>query len=307
MKLFGLMMSILVLDAFAAGCVGGVATSESAQAIDGPCEGSGDWDCRCSGCSANGVTPGEWNAMFNEADANGLRAWQAWASNGDGPVRLCAAIPAAGATSCTLHPAWRDWLHAGTNRRFGMMTNFVKVIAAKGFTVEDPGGYTYHGAFGLATEALRETPWSYRSQELLVGGMLALINVVHGVPVCLKSRHTPNNCAGLDAGFYEITTFGSTFRTHFGAVAGGTGAPDPGLNLRYGTVPQTSATKFLWPDGKCTTTGAGVTALATQCTDQYGRSWLWPVTSITTFRPADWYYVGGGVPKPRPPEVPQTR
>ena len=308
MHLFRLMVMVSVLEAaLAAGCAENVdMTGEAAQALDGPCDGGNDWDCRCSGCSANGVTQGQWDGMFGEADRTALNQHGAWASNGDGPVRLCASAPAAGDTQCTLHPAWHDWLWAGTNRRIGMLTSIVKVIARKGFSVRDPGGFTYHGAFGLAHEALGETPWSYRSQELLVAGMLALIDAVHGVPVCLRSAHTPHNCDGLDTGFLESFTFGSTFRMDYGAIAGGKDAPDPGKNRRYSTVLPTSATKFVWPE-PCEVSGSGLAALATQCTDGLGRIWKWPVTVIVPFYPRLWYYDVGNREIEKPENVPETR
>jgi hypothetical protein len=304
MHLFRLMVMVSVLGALA--CTEPVeTTAETAQAVEGPCDGGNDWDCRCSGCSANGMTQGQWDGMFGEADRNELTDYGAWAANGDGPVRLCTSAPAANDPECTLHPAWRAWL-SGSNRRVGMLTNIIKVIARKGFTVDDPGGNTYHGAFGLAREALGETPWSYRSQELVVAGVLALINEVHGVPVCLKSAHTPNNCAGAGTLFFESITFGSTFRMHYGAVAGGVDAPDPAMNRRYSTMLPTSATEFIWPQ-PCTVTGSGANALATECSDELGRPWRWPVTVMVPFVPLLWYYDVGGGPIRKPVDVPQTR
>jgi hypothetical protein len=303
MHLFRLMVTVSALGAI--GCAEPVATTaEAVQAVDGPCDGGNDWDCRCSGCSANGVTQGQWNAMFGEADRNELRNYGAWAATGDGPVRLCASAPAANDTHCTLHPAWHNW--ADTSRRIGMLTNIVMVAARKGFTVDDPGGNTYHGAFGLAHEALGEVPWSYRSQELVVAGMLARINTVHGVPVCLKSPHTPDNCAGAGTLYFELIAFGSTFRMHYGAVAGGKDAPDPGKNRRYSTVLPTSATKFIWPQ-PCTVAGSGANALATQCTDELGRPWNWPVTVMVPFFPQLWYYDVASGPIEKPSGVPQTQ
>jgi hypothetical protein len=307
MHLFRLMVTVSVFDAALAACTEPVEmTAETAQAIDGPCDGGNDFDCRCSGCSANGVTQRQWDGMFSEADRNALNDFGTWAANGDGPVRLCASAPAANHTECTLHPAWHDWLWAGTDRRIGMITGIVKVVARKGFRVRDPGGNTYHGAFGLAHEALGETPWTYRSQELLVAGMLALIDAVHGVPVCLRSTHTPDNCAGLTDMDFESITFGSTFRMHYAAIAGGSDAPDPAKNRRYSTVLPTSATKFVWPP-PCTVAGNGANALATHCTDELGRPWRWPVTVMVPFVPRSWYYDVGGGPIERPDGVPQTR
>jgi len=306
MHVFRLMVMVSVLDAALAGCADMETTAEAVQALDGPCDGGNDWDCRCSGCSANGVTQSQWDGMFGEADKVALSQHGAWASNGDGPVRLCASAPAAGDTQCTLHPAWHNWLWAGTNKRIGMLTSIVKVIARKGFAVRDPGGFTYHGAFGLAHEALGETPWSYRSQELLVAGMLALIDGVHGVPVCLRSEHTPHNCDGMGTGYFEIITFGSTFRMDYAAIAGGSDAPDPSKNRRYSTVLPTSATKFVAPV-PCAVSGSGVNALATECTDQFNRTWKWPVTVIVPFFPRLWYYDVGNREIEKPENVPETR
>jgi hypothetical protein len=305
MHVFGLMVTVSVLGAL--GCMEPVEMiAEAAQAVEGPCDdGGNDWDCRCSGCSANGVTQGQWDGMFGEADRNELKQYGAWAASGDGPVQLCASAPAANDTQCMLHPAWHNWL-PGSNRRVGMLTNIVKVAARKGFRVIDPGGNTYHAAFGLAHEALGETPWTYRSQELVVAGMLALINEVHGVPVCLRSEHTPDNCAGAGTLFFEMIAFGRTFRTHYGAVAGGSDAPDPMKNRRYSTMLPTSATEFIWPQ-PCTVAGSGANALATHCTDELGRPWTWPVTVMVPVFPRDWYYEVGGGPIEKPGGVPQTR
>jgi len=303
MHVFRLMVMVSVLDAaLAAGCMVDVETAEATQAIDGPCDGVNDWDCRCAGCSANGVSQAQWDGMFGEADRVALMHHGAWASNGDGPVRLCASAPAAGDTQCTLHPAWHDWLWAGTNRRIGMLTGIVKVIARKGFTVRDPGGFIYYGAFGLAHEALGETPWSYRSQELLVAGMLALVDAVHGVAVCLRSAHTPHNCDGVESGSFESITFGSTFRMDYAAIAGGSGARDPLKNRRFSTVLPTSARAFAWPP-PCEVAGNGLNALATRCTDEQDRVWSWPVTVIV---PIIWYYDVGNREIERPANAPQT-
>jgi hypothetical protein len=305
MHLFRLMVMVSVLGAL--GCTEPVdTTGETVQAIEGPCDGGNDWDCRCSGCSANGVTQHQWDGMFTETDRTELREYGAWAPpNGDGPVRLCASAPAANDTQCTLHPAWHAWL-SGSNRRVGILTNIVKVAARKGFRVIDPGANTYHAAFGLAHEALGETPWTYRSQELVVAGVLALVNEVHGVPVCLRSEHTPDNCAGAGTLAFEMITFGSTFRMHYAAVAGGKDAPDPMKNRRYSTMLPTSASEFIWPQ-PCSVAGGGANALAMACTDELGRPWSWPVTVMVPFVPSLWYYDVGGGPIEKPSGVPQAQ
>jgi hypothetical protein len=123
----------------------------------------------------------------------------------------------------------------------------------------------------------------------------------------LKSPHTPNNCATAGLCEHESTTMGSTFRVHKAGISGGAGAPDPGLNLRYGQMSQQSATKYKLDQNKCETTGSGKDALASKCTDEDGNVWRWPVTIVVPFHVRDWYYTTDPVPRPRPSDVPEVR
>jgi hypothetical protein len=275
-------------------------TSETAQAI-ASCAGEAatSFNCRCAGCGANGLSQAGWNAMFAEADRNALNGVTAWDWNHDGPIAMCEP-GTSWSNGCDLATPWRTWIGT-TGRHVEMITELVKVIAVKTYAVRHPGGNTYHGEFGLAPAALHAT-WSYADQEIASAAMLALLDAVHDVPICLKTERTPDNCVGSGAIYHESTTFGSTFRMHYAAISGGAAAPDPLRNPRFKTVDPSSATTFKFSESRCSLGGSGVSTLASSCTDQLGRAWNWPVVVLTPTDPS-WYY-GQLPPFTRPSELP---
>jgi hypothetical protein len=299
------MIRALVLSAAAlsfSACVDTFEVGEAEQAIMSCSIDPDAYNCKCTGCGANGLEQSGWNAMFAEADRTALSNYGAWSWGSDAPVSLCDPGTVIG-SSCTLRPSWSAWIAGNPAKRVGMMENMVKVVAQKTYAVRDPNGYTYYGEFGLAAGALASS-WSYADQEIVTGGILALLNSVHGVPVCLKTERHPDNCAGSDAVYHESVTFGKTFRGHYAAISGGYHAKDPSLNLRYGTVDGGSASAFRWSDGKCATYVSGVNTIATGCTDQYGTWWNWPVTVLVPTAPSTWYYNVGGSELTRPGGTP---
>jgi hypothetical protein len=303
MHVFRSMVMVSMLGAaFAAGCMEGVeATRGAAQAVVGQCDDDNDYNCRCSGCGANGAHPADWNAMDSQADRNALDSVGAWDWSADGPRSLCdpsTVVP----DSCRMHAAWSAWI-GGNGRHISMMKIFVKLIALKGYIVSDPVGLKYVGEFGLAASALGSS-WRYPEQEIVAAGVLALLDLVHGVPVCLKTELTPDNCATAGPSHHESTFFGNTFRVHYAAISGGVSAPIPWDNLRFGTAPQSSATAFTWQQHRCATTGTGETTLVAFCDDEFGRRWQWPVVVVTPFDPQIWYYRPGGAVLPKPTSIP---
>lgn len=294
--------SVCVLMAATAACVESPELGDAEQGVMSCSAGDEAYNCKCVGCGSNGEDQAWWNAMFAEADRTALSGYGAWSWGTDGPTSLCEPSTV-GASSCTMRAQWSAWIAGGGSKRVGMMENLVKVIANKTYRVRDPNGYDYYGEFGLAHGAV-SSPWTYVDQEIVSGGVLALLNSVHGVPVCLKTERNPDNCAGSNAAYHESTTFGKTFRGHYAAISGGAHAKDPSLNLRYGTVDGGSATAFHWNEARCATSGSGTGAIASYCDDQYGTRWQWPVTVLVPTAPSGWYYNVGGSPSPRPGGTP---
>jgi hypothetical protein len=265
------------------GCGQIESASQTAQAIASCSDDSPEYNCQCAGCGANGVSQDDWNALFAEADRVALDRVHAWDWPADGPIALCAP---GGNGSCTLAPQWHRWIDDRDKHR-SMMRHLVQVIAPKTYPVHD-GANTYYGELGLAPGALLAS-WSYADQEIVSAAMLALLDAVHGVPVCLKTERTPNNCVGSAAYFHESTTFGRTFRVHHAAISGGAAAPDPTKNPRFRTVRGDSAVTFRYDDGHCEApTGNGVKISVASCVDDV-QTWGWPVLVLTPTDPS-WYY-----------------
>src|SRR5207237_2559375 len=103
------------------------------------------------------------------------------------------------------------------------------------------GGNTYAGDFGLAVKARTES-FGYAEQEAVTGGMIALLDPIAGVAVCLLDKSTPGNCTGA-APYYEAAFYGNHFRGGFTAITGGKDAEKPSLNRRYGSVDGSQTTR----------------------------------------------------------------
>jgi hypothetical protein len=283
---------LMIGIACVAGCVDTDELGETTQATTA-------YSDKCYGCGANGESQGMWNAMFNQADRNALNGYSAWDWGSDGPKSLCDPNRTY-ASYCWMRQEWSNWIAGGGGVRIGMIDHIIQVAAQKHYEVRDPQGNWYYGEFGLAHRALSNS-WNYADQELVTAGTLALLNAVQGVAVCLKSERNPAACSGSGAIYFEATFFGNTFRPHWAAISGGTHAPNPHENLRYGSVDGNSATVYQHNEQTCAVTGSGENTLATSCA---GGTWNWPVVVLTPGRPSDWYYNTGGVVREKPPSFP---
>lgn len=260
----------------------------------------------CGGCGLNGFRQAAYDSVFAQMDRNALGQVGAWDAEVDGPVSLCdggAAVPAGCTTACNLRPSWRTWLykpHDGAWLHDEMLTAVVELIAPKGSCVVDASGRVYHGMFAISPAA-RLHSWTFADQERVSAGLLAILDQVKGVPICLQSEVDPDACAGSGAQFHESTLFGNVFQGNprYIVIAGGDAARNPYLNLRYGTVLPGSATVFQYRDHPCAYTGSGEGLVAQYC-DGGGGRWQHPVVALTRGDPHTWYYDVGSEAKPRP-------
>jgi hypothetical protein len=251
----------------------------------------------CPGCGMNGFSETAYNWMWGQFDRNALAATGAW--SGDAPLTFCRPATVT-STGCKLRYVYGAWLRTGqTNIRVEIMTNVVKLIAPQGFWIHDDydaSGHFYQGMFDLAPRA-RNVIVDYPEQERISAGLLALLNAVKDVPVCLLTKHQPSHCAGSTAYWHESVTFGKHFRHPYLAIAGGSAAPDPAQNHRYGNAKNAQANEVL-PSNKCNVSGTGEGRHALSCSSASNVVWNHPVTVLTPHDPKNHYYGPGPITKP---------
>jgi hypothetical protein len=281
------------------GCVVDVETSDVDQADMLPPD--------CDGCAANGLPIAAWGETFGALHKPSLEAASLWP--GSGPLSLCVAF---GAGYCVMRSEWAAWMHAQWyGRRLNIMTDMVKCIAEKGYRVQEQGGVAFHGAFGLRPEGLSQT-WDYRSEETVTGCLLAQLNIVAGVPICMLNTQNPTNCTSNQVDdptpFEESSFGGNLFTSHKTTIIGGMHAPEPNKNRRYGTVEQLEdpalETNYTINGGKRCSYNSDVNAEsrhATSCVDRNGNVWPYPVTVRVPAPPSTWYY-----DRQPPPERPSN-
>lgn len=248
----------------------------------------------CPGSGLNGNRQGWWNTAFTALARPALQstdpALDLWDGGKASPMSLC--DPATLTDySCTARSGWLAWLdvYPATHRR-GIFMEIVRVALPKGYRVW-ANGTRYDGTFGLYPSA-RVSSWGQEGREIVSAGLLALLNAVPDIPLCLNSRQMPNNCAGSTATYQESITFGDIIvggPPRIIAIHGGVDAKDPTLNPRYGSVDQESAFPHHWNQHLCQTTGTGAGRYPTGCT-RNGTSWTNPVQVLVPGPPDRLYY-----------------
>jgi hypothetical protein len=236
----------------------------------------------CPGCGLNGNPEQALNYTFGQASRSSLDAAGAWRWDVDNPHSFCKPNTNNG-VYCTLRPEWATWLRQGlTGTRVTIMTEMVRVAARQDFAIVDPGGNTYYGKFGLAPSVLDGS--NYTGWEVVSAGLLALLNPVPGIEICLTTRQFPNHCAGAGTTAHESTMYGYVFRHGFLAISGGIDAEDPHQNSRYGNADNSTAHEVHhWNAGRCVYQGSGETRRATSCTRaSNGQVYGNPVTVLMT-------------------------
>jgi hypothetical protein len=152
----------------------------------------------------------------------------------------------------------------------------------------------------------REQPWGARGRSIASAGLLALLNAVPGVAICLNAGHVPDNCFNSGFNYSESVTFGDAINGNprFIGIWGSSHAPFPLKNTRYGTVSPSSATVFNNALNTCTTAlveGRTETwARYPQHCRANGMTYHDPVHVLTPRHPNTWYY---GEPAPVTPPV----
>jgi hypothetical protein len=285
-----LIASVVVLGASA---VDDLDLAETEQAGGRFSDDPGD---ACPSCGGNGFTEDGYNYMFGQYTRNTLNdaGVNAWAN--DNPISLCTPGTNNG-SSCDLRWNYSEWLRRGlVNKRVHIFTEVVRVVAPQGFAVRDryTSGNTYYGKFGIARAAL--DGHSYATTETISAGLLALLNPVAGVPICLTSRHYPSGCADSGAHWHESNTFGNHFRAAYVAIGGGQHAVDPHQNKRFGNVTNSTAMEVVtYGSASCDLNSSGTGRYAIRCRSGSNVTWQNPVTVLTPFVPDDFYYGPGPI------------
>lgn len=262
----------------------------------------------CDGCAGNGLTIGAWGETFGGLHKMSLQPAHLWSG---GPLSLCTGPDP---NVCVMRPEWADWMHASWyQRRLNIMTDMVKCIARRGYRVQEPGGVAFYGAFGLRPEALSDT-WDDRSRQTITGCLLAQLNLVAGVPICVLNVQKPGNCTSAlqpDPTPYEESSFGGDlFTSHKTTIIGGMDAPVPNMNQRYGSIdqledPALETDYTINGQQRCSySSGPAEGRHATSCTDFNGNVWAYPVTVRVPAPPSTWYYTTGQLPPHRPENWP---
>jgi hypothetical protein len=282
----------------------------------------GEYECDydCGGCGHNGLREPSWSHLFHGFNKPTLRQYGMWvdyvdSSTPHGAKSLCIPAQTYG-DHCVMRWGYSNWIAANSYPRVDIMGHVVAAIAQTGYRVIDPGtnGNTYWGSFALRPQALTET-WDYRTQETISAALLAQLNAVPGVAICLMNEQTPNNCTSYNDIYgkaHEADFFGNHFQYYFAGIMGGVDAPDPHHNPRYGAVdsnpqdPDPPARAYNRAHGvRCEYHGdpASSTGHAKWCLGEDGTLWDYPVTVRGMKASVDWYY--GGKPKPANyPKVP---
>ena len=248
----------------------------------------------CPGCGLNGFTEDGLNYTFGQYGRSALSDSGAWNWNTDNPQSLCAPGTNKG-SSCNLRGEYSQWLRLGlTNKRVHILTEVVRIVARQGFAVRDTwgGGNTYYGTFGIAPGMLDGS--NYQASEIVTGGLLALLNPVPGVRICLTTRHHPNHCVGAGTTAQESAMFGYLYRHSYYGISGGIDAEDPNANARYGTADTATANEtFKYDENYCTYSGSGETRHATACWTRSFQKYANPVTVLMTPTERTRVYLGG--------------
>ncbi len=253
----------------------------------------------CPGCGVNSLRQSEWNYVFHTLDGNALDNFGLWDGVAVSPVSLCKpGTVSDDKPTCKVRQGWLDWLAADTyvQRRGGIFRNLVKVALEGNQTILPPDGTvfpdgspSYQGMFGLMPYA-RGSSWGPAGREIASAGLLALLNSVSGVPLCLNTRDKPGHCAGSSATYSESITFGdATHGSRYIAIYGGKDAPFPLRNPRYGSVSPESAAVHNNATNVCDTVGEHSARYPVRCRYD-GHTWNNPVHVLIPSDPKDSYY-----------------
>ncbi len=287
----------------------GCAASEAAETGEieqhERCFGAGveadEYECQadCGGCGHNGLRESSWNQLFGGFNRQALKMYGVWIDSASGARSLCDPVHT-WTDHCVMRNGYSQWLAANPTRREDIMSHLVAAIAQTDYWVQDPGtGTIYWGSFNLRPQALTQT-WDYRTQETITAALLAQVNAVKGVAICMMNEQTPANCSFTGGRYHEADFFGNHFQFFFAAVSGGADAPDPDDNLRLGDAgddPAAPAFAYVYEGERCEYAGSSNRLHATRCKGENGVWWEHPVTVRTPGRPRDWYY-GDLVPQP---------
>lgn len=160
---------------------------------------------RCPGCTYNGFGKRPSDYVPGQLNRSALRNAGLYGSTG--PISLCTSTAN---NQCTCRAGWASWINNdSTSTHVQQFTYLAKVIAPHGFTVHC-GAYSYGGDAGLATNALTGE-WSYRDQEVISAGLVAMLNTIGGVEACFTTPDRPGGCAGAGMQFEESVSFGTVF------------------------------------------------------------------------------------------------
>jgi hypothetical protein len=300
----------------AVGCVGPTPLEDTGEVEQhGRCTSTDGYECAtdCGGCGYNGLREGSWDLIWGQFNRPTLRSYGLWIDPATGVTpgakSLCDPTQV-WSDHCVMRTEYSQWIADSQTSRVDIMTHVVAAIAQTNYWVKDPGtnGNTYYGSFNLRPQALTQT-WDYRTQETITAALLAQLNAVPGVSICLLNEQTPYNCSSSGGRYHESDVYGNSFQYYFAGISGGTGAPDPHLNKRFGAIDDGAeplAHSYLYGDGtRCFYDGTGSTRHATSCLGENGTWWGWPVTVRTPLPPSTWYYppgTGGDPPDGWPKE-----